>query len=113
MAYYRAPFAPAIGFLNGQVQRYWWHNGQTVEIKTAGDLQRLGVSHLPTWQENSDDPQLILDRETIGATLPKGWYLLTAQFEAEEGTFSNPCLYPDYGELLSARTPSVRIAGRG
>src|SRR5882757_4741189 len=60
----------------------------------------------PRYSAQGEDPQFEV-RPTEGTALPAtGWYLLTVDFDIDDGAIVAPCLYPDYGSGLNE---SIRI----
>ncbi|MFQ6312429.1 hypothetical protein [Lysobacter capsici] len=51
------------------------------------------------YMAEGDDPQFEV-RATQGGALPAtGWYLVTVDFDVDDGAIVAPCLYPDYGRV--------------
>ncbi|MBW8810584.1 MAG: hypothetical protein JF591_17590, partial [Lysobacter sp.] len=58
------------------------------------------------YSAQGEDPQFEV-RPTRDAALPAtGWYLVTVDFDIDDGAIVAPCLYPDYGSGLNE---SIRI----
>lgn len=53
-----------------------------------------------------DDPQFEVRATQDGALPATGWYLVTVDFDVDDGAIVAPCLYPDYGSGLNE---SIRI----